>query len=327
MEKLFGGFRHLNAYGPIVYGDAGRFLDLIKSAEVPPRTTVYINSKGGNVEEAIKLGCVIRNYSLETSIGTYVLAPNAANEAIINRDLKPGRCFSSATLMFAGGRLRHFPDGARFGVHRFAYKNPTPEHIEKSQELSADIAHYLHMMGVSLGFLSLSAAVPSNELREIPVDRLLEHRMVTGGITDVTWGTEILDEVIYVRGTRESIFGIHKVMLGHVRGSGFKFFAVVEAQGRQRELCDFSLVEIVVNGEQIRIDISSRCTREATDIDVILMCDITDEEASLLAHSTSFGVQVRFSKDAEVFLGISAMNTQGGGEKLRALYKNMSGGA
>lgn len=322
-EKLFGGYRHVSAFGKITQGDADRLLKLLKSASVPSRTTVYIDSTGGEVEEGMKLGCVIRAFDLETSIGMYSLDVETIGEPIVSRILVPGRCLSAATLMFAGGRLRHLPDGAVFGVHRFAYKNPVPENVERSQELSADIANYLDQMGISLGFLSLSAGVSSEELLELDEVELRGQGMVTGGVTDVVWGTEMKGGMLYVRGTRDSIFGKHKMILGYARDAGFILFAVIEAQGRQDELCEHSVVEIVVNGEDQRIDISSRCSREPNEVDVILMTSLTDDEAKLLAYSDSFGVQIRFSKDAEIFLGVSAMETEGGRESLKSLYENM----
>ncbi|NDW47585.1 hypothetical protein G0P99_21790 [Ruegeria sp. PrR005] len=320
---MFGGFRHINAFGAIVRGDADRLLKLIETAGVPPRTTVYINSPGGDAEEGIKLGCVIRTYGLETSIGTYALEPINDDDLIVARTLSSGKCLSAATLMFAGGRLRHFPDGARFGVHRFAYKNPVPEDVEKSQVLSAGIAEFLDQMGVSLGFLSLSAGTASDKHLELGEDELREHRMVTGGATEVVWGTEMRSQMLYVRGTRDSVYGRHKVILTHAKDVGFMFFAVIEAQGRQDELCNFGVVEIVVNGEDQRIDISWRCSREPNNVDVVLMAKLTEEEARQLAYSNSFGVQIRASKEAEVFLGVSAMDTEGGQESLRSLYENM----
>ena len=320
---MLGGFRHINAFGTIGKGDADKLLKLIETAGVPPRTTVYINSSGGDAEEGIKLGCVICACQLDTSIGTYVLEPKSDDDPIVARTLYSGKCLSAATLMFAGGRLRHFPDGASFGVHRFAYKNPVPNDVEKSQVLSAGIAKYLDQMGISLGFLSLSAGTASNKLLELSEDELREHRMITGGATEVVWGTEMRAQMLYVRGKRDSIFGQHKVILAHAKGVGFMFFAVIEAQGRQDELCNFGVVELVLNGENKRIDISRRCSREPNDMDVVLMVNLKEGEAREVAYSNSFGVQIRASKEAEVFLGVSAMDTEGGRDSLRSLYENM----
>lgn len=323
LEVLFGGFRHINAIGKIARGDADRLLDLIRKAEIPPQTTVYIDSSGGDLEEGIKLGCVIRAHDLETSIGTYVLEPAGSDEPMVSRKHNLGKCLSAATMMFAGGRLRHFPHGSKFGVHRFAFESPASSSVGRSQELSADIANFLAKMGVSLSFLTVSASIPSEELHLLGHEELLEYRMVTDGVTDVKWGTEMRSNLIYVRGTRDSIYGRHKVMLAHAKDAGFMFFAVIEAQGRQEELCRFGLVEIVINGEDHRIDISARCERTANDIDVILMSKVTREEAAMIAYSNSFGVQIRFSNESPVFLGVSAMDTTGGKDGLVTLYKSM----
>lgn len=155
-------------------------------------------------------------------------------------------------------------------------------------------------------------------------NELREHQMVTGGQTDVEWATEMRSSMIYVRGTRDSIYGQHKVMLAHTKDAGFMFWAVIEAQGRQHELCNFGLVEIVINGEDHRIDISDRCERMANDVDVVLMSKISNQEAALIAYSRSFGVQIRFGPDADMFLGVSAMDTKGGEDSLITLYKSMS---
>lgn len=323
IEKMFGGFRHINAFGKIQVGDADRLLKLVTDAEVPPRTTVYINSTGGDLEEGIKLGYVIRECDLETSIGTYVLDPQNNDDPIVHRKFTHGKCYSAATLMFAGGRLRHYSEGSKFGVHRFSFKDPTIQNVEKSQELSASIANFLDQMGIALSFLSASAAIASDQLAEMTEETLVEHNMVTGGITEVVWGTEMKANMLYVRGTRDSIFGQHKVILAHSQESGFMFFAIIEAQGRQEALCAHGLVEIVINGEDQRIDISDRCFREPNNIDVVLMSNITSLEAAQIAYSDSFGVQIRFCAESEMFLGISAMDTTGGKDSLVTLYKSM----
>lgn len=324
LERIFGGYHHINVFGSIIKGDADRLLRLINNAGVPPYTTVYINSAGGDVEEGIKLGCVIRAFDMDTSIGMYTLSSKCDDDPIAYRIFNAGRCFSAATLMYAGGRLRHYPEGTKFGVHRFAYRNPLLEDIERSQELSAGIAKFLEKMGVSLEFLNLSASTASNQLHELNEKQLRKFRMVTGGMTEVTWGTEMQDNILYVRGTRNSIYGLHKVGLAYESGSGFKFFAIIEAQGRQKELCGFGIVEIVLNVESCRIDISQRCSRQENNIDVILASKITNAEARQIAYSNSFGVQIRFSKEAEVFLGVSAMDTSGGLKSLRSLYEVMT---
>ena len=186
--------------------------------------------------------------------------------------------------------------------------------------MSAKIASYVSDMGILPAFLELSSAVPSSEIKLVEEAQLRDLKVITGGVTDVSWAMQARGHMLYVRGERDSIWGHHKVMLGYVKGHGFQFWAVIEAQGREDQLNNFGLVEIVVNGEEIKIDISERCQRATFGIYVNVISEITQAEAKLIAYSDSFGVQVRFSTEADMFLGISAMSTDGGKETLETFY-------
>jgi hypothetical protein len=232
----------------------------------------------------------------------------------------PGKCMSAATLSYLGGRLRYFPEGSEFGIHQFSFSNPSPNDVGHSQVLSARIARFVADMGVRPKFLELSSSTPSDSIRLVSIAELQELGVVTGGVTDVQWSVHARGKVLYVKGERDSFFGLHKVMLCYAKGVGFLFWAVIESQGRERELTSFGLVEIVVNGEDIRIDISGRCDRVTNGIYVNVLARITQEEAKLLAYSDSFGVQIRFSTEAPVFFGASAISTEGGREQLETFF-------
>ncbi|WP_261323068.1 hypothetical protein [Rhizobium leguminosarum] len=325
LERLVGGFYYINAFGRIEPGDDVKFQKLLTGASPPSVTCVYINSIGGDVESAINIGRAIRAWRLSTEIGTYVLHPEDVSAPIIRRNLLPGNCMSAATLLYLGGRLRHFHDGAQFGVHQFSYKNPSPEHVGQSQILSAKIAGYVADMGVSPDFLEISSSTPSNDLKLIDKDALSPLGVTTGGITDVRWTVQAHSEVLYVRGERDSMFGHHKVMLVYAKGSGFLFHAVIEAQGRQTELTEFPLVELVLDHEATVWDISQRALRVVNGDDVNIIVKLDDTEARMIASSSSFGVRVRASGEAPVFLGISPMNTDGGKEQLETFYSVLGG--
>ena len=191
-----------------------------------------------------------------------------------------------------------------------------PENVEKSQELSVGIAEYLQRMGVSLEFLSISASIASDNLMELSEQDLRKYNVVTGGQSDVVWTTQNSNGAIYVRGERDSIYGHHKVMLCFHPEIKFHFRGIIEAQGRSDELTKFRVVEIVVDGERLRIDVSDRIARLAINGYVNVIAELTKSEAEALAHSSSFGVQIRYSIDSPIFLGISAMDTGPGRDQL-----------
>ena len=125
--------------------------------------------------------------------------------------------------MYIGGRLRYFPEGSTFGVHQFTFKNPSPSNTAQSQILSARIASYVGEMGISTDFLELSSATSSSEIKVVDQSQLKALNIVTGGTTDADWTVHARNEMMYVRGERDSLFGHHKVMLCYSKGVGFMF--------------------------------------------------------------------------------------------------------
>ncbi|MGN7715258.1 hypothetical protein [Agrobacterium radiobacter] len=321
LEGYLGGYYHINAFGPIEEGDSEKFQRFLERANPPPRTDVYINSGGGHVIAAMGIGRLIRAASFSTTIGTYFLDAQQRDDLIVPRKFTAGRCISAATLMFLGGRLRYFPEGSMFGVHQFSFKDPAPENIEHSQRLSAAIATYISEMGIPTSFLELSAATRGDQLQYVSEDQLAALKIITGGLTQATWGVEMLEHGTWVRGEVDSLWGHGKVILAYSKAGGFTFSAFVETLGRDEELKSFPLVEIIANGHEDCIDISDRCMRVPTGIYTMFMSVLSEAEAHLLAFSTSFGIRIRASADAGTFLGIAPVSTAGAEGKLQGLYK------
>lgn len=323
---MLGGYFCINMSGPIEPGDDLLFRDFLLRSKAPARCSVYIDSSGGDVEAAIGIGRTIRDNWFSTSIGQCVINFDRSTADSGFRRLMPGKCMSAATLVFLGGRLRYFTDGSVFGVHRFSLRNPDPGHIGRSQELSAMIARYLADMGIRMEFMSTSASTSSDSIQTLTKDRLTELGVITGGVTEAVWSIHATDKIMYVKGERDSIFGHHKVILGYSRSHGFIFWAVIESQGRERKLSVHALVEIVLNGEDRRIDISARCSRQVMGNYTNFIAPLTDEEARAVAYSESFGIQVRFSRESQLFLGASAVSTEGGAQSLQTFYECLRGG-
>lgn len=318
-ERLIGGFYCINAIGRINADDDTRFREFMIKTTPPPRLTVYIDS----VDAAIGIGRIVRDHWFSTSVGQYFLDHDQDPSHILPRKHITGTCASAATLVYLGGRLRYLKNGSKFGVHQFSFRNPSPDDVGRSQVLSARIASYVHDMGVSTGFLELSSATSSTEIATIDEEQLRALKVITDGVTEAEWTVQARNHTMYVRGERDSLYGHHKVMLCYAKRLGFMFWAVIESQGREFELTSFGLVEIVVNREEIRLNISQRCERQVIGIYTHVLARITDEEARTIAFSESFGVQIRFGNEAPVFLGISAVSTEGGKEQLQAFFNTL----
>jgi len=162
--ELAGGGR-LVATGTIVPGAAEAF-----ATEVERRgsyvKTVVLHSPGGSVQDALKIGRLIRERQFNTEVGD-------------------GRyCASSCPLIFAGGVERLAGPKAAIGVHQVsaltAAANATmADGMSSAQRVSAEVQRYLRDMGVDSQVWVHAMETPANELFYFKPDELLELKLAT----------------------------------------------------------------------------------------------------------------------------------------------------
>jgi hypothetical protein len=140
---------------------------------LPPHTPVVLNSNGGSFVGGILLGLALRQN------GSAVLVPRG------------GVCASACVYAFLGGVVRHAPEGARIGVHRFfavnRYTGQRSMAYERSvtSRATALLTNYVQAMGVSPSFVDLAARVEPSEIHFLNRRELQQYRIVTGGASGV----------------------------------------------------------------------------------------------------------------------------------------------
>jgi hypothetical protein len=155
----------LMAIGTIMPGSADAL-----AAEIAKRgsyvKTIVLHSPGGSVQDAIKMGRLIRDkkFSTEVEGGRY--------------------CASSCPLIFAGGVERRAGDKAAIGVHQvFAASAPAGAQIgdgmDSAQRVSAECQRYLRDMGIDLAVWVHAMETPKDELFYFKPDELLALKLAT----------------------------------------------------------------------------------------------------------------------------------------------------
>ena len=151
--------------GEIIPNDFNDFYKATSNKKIVP---IYLNSGGGHVEEAIKIGTLIRAKGYETR-----LAQNAT-------------CASACVLIFAGGIIRSADQSSKIGLHMTSSiyndattknvtdlieaegKNAVPYIVSFFEASSAKITMrqvaYLLKMGVSLRLLEHSISVHHTDI-------------------------------------------------------------------------------------------------------------------------------------------------------------------
>lgn len=129
-------------------------------AELRARRAIglIINSPGGSVDEARKLGRYLRANGMRTAVDDY--------------------CASACIDVLAGGVERYATPHAKLGVHQSRVPRRYSSH-EGGQLYVADAFLYLREMGVDAEVAIAAAVVPSDKILIIPLSEALAARLIT----------------------------------------------------------------------------------------------------------------------------------------------------
>jgi hypothetical protein len=138
----------------------GGFADrVIRELRAAGAVGLVINSPGGSVYEARKLGRYLRSNGLRTAVDQV--------------------CVSACIDVLAGGTERYATRAARLGVHQSRVPGRYGSY-EGGQVYVADSFRYLREMGVDPDVAIAAATVPNDRLLLIPLREALATRLLTG---------------------------------------------------------------------------------------------------------------------------------------------------
>jgi hypothetical protein len=157
--------RILMMTGAIAAGDARRLEAHLANLEEAP-TRAAVNSPGGNVDEALRLGRLLREREMDT-----LLPAGTA-------------CLSSCPYVFAGGIERLASRDGILGLHQHYYDTPgyVPVYfaVEDIQRNQAETMAHLIEMGIDPGVMVHGLSTPPREIYVLVEEELLDSRLATG---------------------------------------------------------------------------------------------------------------------------------------------------
>jgi hypothetical protein len=125
--------------GTIGAATASWLREKLDEKHLAPGDTILLSSHGGNLDQAVIMGEIIRSRGLATAVG---IADASARIA-------PSYCASACVLVYAGGKPRYGIKGSALGVHRFFTSLPGRDPVADAQRTTGSILRYLTRMGVS----------------------------------------------------------------------------------------------------------------------------------------------------------------------------------
>jgi hypothetical protein len=175
---------YINIVGPIVAGDYDRFVSAIRGTR-QEITTVTTVGPGGNVQEAIRVGRLIRKLNLTTEAPftaemNPVMRPQTCARASAVNSQTECTCASACTLIWFAGRSRF---GNDLLIHSIKYdpeyySKLTPSEASKQYRTgTAEIKNYLDEMDVPSGVFDEMFRMPSSMIQRIPDQTFLSIRI------------------------------------------------------------------------------------------------------------------------------------------------------
>jgi hypothetical protein len=131
--------RALAISGAIGAATAGWMRERLDEARLTAGDVVVMSSPGGNLDQAIIMGEIIRSRGLATAVGI----PDASGR------IKRSYCASACVLVYAGGKPRYGIEGSVLGVHRFVTSLPGRDPVADTQRTAGMVLSYMTKMGVS----------------------------------------------------------------------------------------------------------------------------------------------------------------------------------
>jgi hypothetical protein len=145
--------------GPIDAAAAAR-LEQVIVAEGISRALVYLNSPGGSLVTAMRLGRYIRAHAFDTRVGTRTADAVGATA---------GTCHSACPFILAGGVRRSLEQGSQIGLHRAENRVPVSDGSAFQRVVETQVADYLAEMGLRAEVAAIMSATAHDHIRDLTV--------------------------------------------------------------------------------------------------------------------------------------------------------------
>ena len=161
------GRRALQVSGTIGPAAAKLFRDRVDQLNLAAGDMILLSSPGGNLNQAVIMGEIIRSRGLVTGVGS----------ADASGHVKPAYCASACVLAYAGGKTRFGVPGSALGVHRFTTTKPAEDPVAETQRIAGAVLGYMTRMGVSSSIVE--AMSETRDIRWLSPKQALAMNLVT----------------------------------------------------------------------------------------------------------------------------------------------------
>jgi hypothetical protein len=298
--------------GEIDVNAGERFAAFLAANNIPFGSDLYLHSQGGSLIGGMSLGRVIREHILTTHVGQKGELKDEFQH------IEDGVCMSACAIAFLGGEYRFVSGKSEYGVHRFSLNDAGPRQIDEAQQISASVVEYIRTMGVDTELFTIASDVPSDDILVIPKGTLNRLNVTNNGLKRPKWTIESIEGALYLKGERETIYGINKYLV-IFPGKNNAYVHVIFDGGQNAEAAMMMEADRLVFDKElfpageIRVSRMNDCGR------INAMYLLTPELLEKMLKAKTVGLCLQFATDAPLFLGFDNLPFEEGAAKLPGL--------
>lgn len=226
------------AVGQIVAGSADGLEAFLDRNAVKPGVTVFLHSPGGDVDEGLAIGRLLRKRLLRTNIGqvSHLQRPLGGPYQQFGPN-EPGVCASACSMAFLGGVQRSVMDGSLYAIHDARVQDPArlQNPFAAGQEVAASVAAYYAEMGVDPKLLVIANQYDSSvgQIASVAPQLMATLRVTTPPLV-TSWRIENFADVQFaVAGTTPDQFGhLNKMLVECMPGFQARMSFLVRITGK-----------------------------------------------------------------------------------------------
>lgn len=290
-----GRAQNVYAEGEIRKGTAKQLFDFANTHSLKPGATVYLNSNGGDVIEAIRLARVIESLGFNTGIG------------IKDRSAK-AYCLSACAVAYLGGIFRYvWNENQIYGVHRFfdSSDKSSKDDLEISQIISSEILKLIEDKNIDPKLFQIMAAAGRDEMIILQKNELHSLNVVNNGAPPPTW--EMLEDGdgVYLLGTSADVRGTQQIYFDCDKKLGLVVTAAFESADANHVLKYYSDSRgLLLDGKQVELSV----TADSENRMIRAYASIPSPLKEKLLNTTKIGFYMS-PQNREIFAGFEIKHT------------------
>jgi hypothetical protein len=285
---------------------------LLADKRIPDGSELHIRSAGGSLIGGMNLGRVIRAHGLIAHVGQKGPMEDGFQHTV------EGHCMSAAALAFLGGESRYVSPNSRYGVHRFTLNDRSPRVADDAQVLAASVVEYIRSMEVDIELFSIASDCPSDDILDVPPETIKRLNVVNNGVKAAQWTIESVDDMLYLKGERDTIYGLQKFLLVFPSKGNMFFYIIFDGGQSEEAILMMEVDQLSIDSQIIPLS-ELRVSRFSDHGCINIMYQMTPEILTKLRTAKMIGYHLQHSTDAAMFVGFDALPFQDGASKLPGL--------